>query len=95
MKLLLLPFAAIAAFETTIFAFARVAERFVRKRLPKEVLSIERRNALRSRNSPTDLKVDVSNARNQSRPVRSRSAARPDCALNDSTLSHTLTHNSS
>jgi len=95
MKLLLLPFAAIAAFETTIFALARIAERIARKRLPKEVLSFERRNALRSRNRPRDQNVFVSSAREQSCPVRLVSASKPKLTPNHSTFTRELTQNSS
>lgn len=77
MKLLLLPFIVVAAFDSALFALACIGRRVAHKRAADEVLSIERRSTLRSPASAPRRDVRVSHIRKQSRAVDSHPAVAP------------------
>lgn len=74
MKLLLLPFIVVAAFDSALFALAHIGRRIARKRAADEVSSFERRSPLRSPASAPRRGVRISHIRKQSRAVDSHPA---------------------
>lgn len=77
MKLLLLPFIVVAAFDSALFALAHIGRRIARKRTADEVFPLERRSSLRSPASAPGRDVRVSLTRKQSRAADSHPAVAP------------------
>ena len=89
MKLLLLPFAIVAAFDVTMFVLARIGRCLAPERVTKKVLSRERRNALRPRDAGPEPLTGVSRGAKQSRALPPPAGREPKRSVLSPTLIET------